>query len=43
MKNAEGVSIYLPQIESDTELYYKRLNFARDTRWPDFLSEWANR
>ena len=43
VKNAEGLSIYLPQLEPDTELDYKRLDFARDTRWPDFLRAWAGR
>jgi hypothetical protein len=37
VKDAEGLSIYLPQLEPDTELDYKRLDFASDTRWPQFI------
>ena len=43
VKNAEGVSIYLPQLAPDTEVDYARLDFAHDTRWPDFLAAWAGR
>ena len=43
VKDAEGVSIYMPQLEPDTEVDYGRLDFARDTRWPDFLRVWAGR
>lgn len=43
VKSAEGVSIYLPQLEPDTEVDYARLDFAHDTRWPDFLRVWAGR
>ena len=43
VKDAEGVSIYMPQLEPDTEVDYARLDFAHDTRWPDFLRAWAGR
>jgi hypothetical protein len=43
VKGAEGVSIYMPQLEPDTEVDYGRLDFAHDTRWPDFLRAWAGR
>lgn len=43
VKDAEGVSIYMPQLEPDTEVDYARLDFARETRWPDFLRAWAGR
>ena len=43
VKNAEGLSIYLPQLQPDTEVDYERLDFATDTQWADFLSAWAGR
>ena len=43
VKDAQGVSIYLPQLEPDTEVDYARLDFAHDTRWSDFLRAWAGR
>jgi hypothetical protein len=43
VKDAQGVSIYMPQLEPDTEVDYARLDFAHDTRWPEFLRAWAGR
>jgi len=42
VERAHGLSIYFPSAAPDTTLDYARLDFARKTRWDEFLAKFKN-